>query len=139
MLYPSDPFQLPISHLGYKAFKVVQEKSTYKLITYYKNWADLDKITNTKLNLQEYEGIRYFTSQLSKDRNQLPRSGCNQKKNQDSANKVGPNTTNNKNKEGKPDGNSYTLKNLKKGLDSSETEKLTLLAEIRSLLRRLEN
>ncbi|GET59343.1 uncharacterized protein OCT59_009199 [Rhizophagus irregularis] len=34
---------------------------------------------------------------------------------------------------------SSTLKNMKKGLDGSESGKLTLLAEIRSLLRRLEN
>ncbi|POG57672.1 hypothetical protein GLOIN_2v1791484 [Rhizophagus irregularis DAOM 181602=DAOM 197198] len=83
--------------------------------------------------------LRYFTPQLSKDHNQSPRSGRNQKKNQDSVNKIRPNTTNNKNKKSKPDGNSYTLKNLKKGLNSSKTEKLTLLTEIRLLLRRLEN
>ncbi|PKB99960.1 hypothetical protein RhiirA5_428905 [Rhizophagus irregularis] len=83
--------------------------------------------------------LRYFTPQLSKDHNQSPRSGPNQKKNQDSVNKIRPNTTNNKNKKSKPDGNSYTLKNLKKGLNSSKTEKLTLLTEIRLLLRRLEN
>ncbi|EXX60830.1 uncharacterized protein OCT59_007390 [Rhizophagus irregularis] len=111
---------------------------------YYENWADLDKITNTKLNLQEYEGvwIRYFSPQLSKGRNQSPRSGRTQKQNQDLANKIGPNTINNKNKEGKSNRkkqNSSTLKNLKKGLNGSETGKLTLLAEIRSLLRRLEN
>ncbi|GBC26703.2 uncharacterized protein OCT59_020840 [Rhizophagus irregularis] len=72
MLYPSDPSQSPISHLECKAFKVVQEKCTRKLIMYYKNWADLDKITNTKLNLHEYEGVwtRYFSPQLSKSRNQ---------------------------------------------------------------------
>ncbi|CAB4421244.1 unnamed protein product [Rhizophagus irregularis] len=144
MLYPSDSSQSPISHLGCKAFKVVQEKSTCKLITYYKNWADLNKITNTKMNLQEYEGVwtRYFSSQLSKGHNRSPRSGRNQKQNQNSANKVGPTTTDNKNKEGKPSGkknNSYTLKNLKKGLDGSELGKLMLLAKIRSLLRRLEN
>ncbi|CAB4478167.1 unnamed protein product [Rhizophagus irregularis] len=144
MLYPSDIFQSPISHLGCKAFKVIQEKSTRKFIMYYENWADLDKITNTKLNLQEYEGvwIRYFSPQLSKGRNQSPRSGRTQKQNQDLANKIGPNTINNKNKEGKSNRkkqNSSTLKNLKKGLNGSETGKLTLLAEIRSLLRRLEN
>ncbi|PKY34067.1 hypothetical protein RhiirB3_497393 [Rhizophagus irregularis] len=81
----------------------------------------------------------YFTPQLSKDHNQSPRSGRNQKKNQDSVNKIRPNTTNNKNKKSKPNGNSYTLKNLKKVLNSSKTEKLTLLAKIRLLLRRLEN
>ncbi|PKB99506.1 hypothetical protein RhiirA5_429574 [Rhizophagus irregularis] len=85
---------------------------------------------------------RYFSPQLSKSHNQSPRSGRTQKQNQDLANKVGPNTTNNKNKEGKPNRkkqNSSTLKNLKKGLNGSETGKLTLLAKIRLLLRRLEN
>jgi hypothetical protein len=95
----------------------------------------LDKITNTKLNLQKYEGVwtRYFSSQLSKGRNRSPRSGRNQKQNKDSANKVGPNTTNNKNKKGKPSekkNNFPILKNLKKGLDSSKSGKLTLLAKI---------
>ena len=95
----------------------------------------MDRITNTKLNLQEYEDVwtRYFSPQLSKDRNRSPRSGRIQKQNQDSANKVGPNTTNNKTKKGKPSekkNNSSILKNLKKGLDGSELSKLTLLAEI---------
>ncbi|GET51755.1 hypothetical protein GLOIN_2v1774607 [Rhizophagus irregularis DAOM 181602=DAOM 197198] len=37
LLYLLDHSQSPISHLGCKAFKVVQKKSTSKLITYYKN------------------------------------------------------------------------------------------------------
>ncbi|PKC17139.1 hypothetical protein RhiirA5_406173 [Rhizophagus irregularis] len=67
----NDPSQLPISYLGCKAFK---------------------------LNLQEYEGvwIRYFSPQLFKGHNRPPRSGRNQKQNQNSANKVEPNTTDNK-------------------------------------------
>uniref|UniRef100_U9U759 Uncharacterized protein n=1 Tax=Rhizophagus irregularis (strain DAOM 181602 / DAOM 197198 / MUCL 43194) TaxID=747089 RepID=U9U759_RHIID len=83
------------------------------------NWTDLDKIMNTKLNLQNMK-----------------------KQNQDSANKVRSNTTNNKHKESKPSKkkhNSTTLKNLKKSLNGSKTEKLTLLAKIRSLLKRLKN
>uniref|UniRef100_U9V1U4 Uncharacterized protein n=1 Tax=Rhizophagus irregularis (strain DAOM 181602 / DAOM 197198 / MUCL 43194) TaxID=747089 RepID=U9V1U4_RHIID len=78
---------------------------------YYENWADLDKIINFKLNLEEYEDVE-------------------------------PNTTNNKNKESKPSGkqNSFkTFGKIKKGLDGNETGKLTLLAKIRSLLRKLEN
>ncbi|GBC13174.1 uncharacterized protein OCT59_010685 [Rhizophagus irregularis] len=99
---------------------------------------------NTKLNLPEFEGVWtwYFSPQLSKGRNRPPKSGRNQKQNQDSANKVGSNTANNKTKEGKPSRkkqNSFIIKNLKKGLNSSKSGKLTLLAEIRSLLRRLEN
>ncbi|CAB4496011.1 unnamed protein product [Rhizophagus irregularis] len=96
-------------------------------------------LKNNVWKITLYNILPYFTPQLSKDHNQSPRSGRNQKKNQDSVNKIRPNTTNNKNKKSKPDGNSYALKNLKKGLDSSKTEKLTLLAEIRLLLRRLEN
>jgi hypothetical protein len=90
--------------------------------------------------LQEFEGvwiIRYFSLQLSKGRNRPPRSGCNQKQNQDTAHKVRLKTTNNKNQESKPI--RKQLKNIKKGLDSGKTGKLTLLVEIRSLLRRLKN
>ncbi|PKK56489.1 hypothetical protein RhiirC2_799898 [Rhizophagus irregularis] len=53
----------------------------------------------------------------------------------DTANKIGQTTMNNKTKESKP----KTLGKIKKGLDGSDIGKLTLLAEIRSLLRRLEN
>ncbi|POG81017.1 hypothetical protein GLOIN_2v1763623 [Rhizophagus irregularis DAOM 181602=DAOM 197198] len=99
MLYPSNPTQSPLSHLECKTFKIVQEKSTCKIIMYYKNWVDLEKIMNTKLNLQEYEGVwtRYFLPQLSKSRNRSLKSDRNQKQNQDLADKVGSKTTNNKN------------------------------------------
>ncbi|PKK62923.1 hypothetical protein RhiirC2_789646 [Rhizophagus irregularis] len=141
MLYPSNPIQSPLSHLECKTFKVVQKKSTCKLIMYYKNWVDLEKIMNTKLNLQEYESVwtRYFSPQLSKSRNRSLKSDRNQKQNQDLADKVGLKTTNNKNQKSKP--TRKELKNyrkLKKSLDGDETGKLTLLVEIRSLLRRLE-
>ncbi|PKB94821.1 hypothetical protein RhiirA5_437980 [Rhizophagus irregularis] len=82
---------------------------------YYENWADLDKIINFKLNLEEYEDVwtRYFLLNSLKI-----------------------------NKESKPSGkqNSFkTFGKIKKGLDGNETGKLTLLAKIRSLLRKLEN
>ncbi|PKK57524.1 hypothetical protein RhiirC2_797867 [Rhizophagus irregularis] len=88
--------------------------------------------------------FRYFSLQLSKGHNRLPRSGHTQKQNQDSANKIGPNTITNKNKKSKPSRkkmNSSTLKSqeLKKDLVGSKTGKLTLLTEIRSLLKKLEN
>ncbi|PKY33925.1 hypothetical protein RhiirB3_453233 [Rhizophagus irregularis] len=71
------PSQSPISHLRCKVFKVVQKKNIHKLITYYKNCADLDKTINIKLNLQEFKNvwIRYFSSQLSRDHNRPSKNG----------------------------------------------------------------
>ncbi|PKK56821.1 hypothetical protein RhiirC2_799229 [Rhizophagus irregularis] len=101
-------------------------------------------ITLILLRFSQHPGYTeyHIQSQLSKGQNRSPRSGQNQKQNQDLANKVRTNTTDNKIKMSKPIGKKHissTLKNMKKGLDGSESGKLTLLAEIRSLLRRLEN
>src|SRR4051794_40574106 len=56
-LYPEDPTQSPILYLGCKYFKIMQERNTRKLITYYERWEDLDKVTGKEINLQEYTGV----------------------------------------------------------------------------------
>src|SRR3954463_11237436 len=52
-LYPEDSTQSPISYLGCKCFKIVQERNTQKLITYYKRWEDVDKVIGKEINLQK--------------------------------------------------------------------------------------
>ena len=57
-LYPiNDLSQSSISPLKCKAFKVVQDSNTRKLIMYFENWAKLDKVINTTFNFQEFTGI----------------------------------------------------------------------------------
>ncbi|EXX50339.1 hypothetical protein GLOIN_2v1787148 [Rhizophagus irregularis DAOM 181602=DAOM 197198] len=110
LLYSSDPSQSPISIWDAKLLRWFRRK--------------------VPLNLQEYKDVwtRYFSSQLSKGHNRLLRSGHNQKQNQDSTNKVEPNTTDNKIKMSKLIKKKFvfsTLRNMKKGLDSSESENFT--------------
>src|SRR4051812_24791872 len=56
-LYSENPIQSPISSLGCKYFKIVQKRNIWKLITYYKSWADLDQITDKEINLQKYTSV----------------------------------------------------------------------------------
>jgi hypothetical protein len=102
----------------------------------------LDKIIGTKINLPEYEGVwqRYFSPQLSKGRNRPPRSDRDQKKNQDTHHKVDKNKSDDKTTKGKSFGKKHVDKTNQlmdiKDLDGKG--RLTILAEIRSILRRLE-
>ena len=132
ILYPEDnPAHSILSPLG---CKVVQDKGRCKLITYYNSWADLDKIINTNLSLQEFTGVwkRYYAPSLNKPRNRFPKKDLKQKQNQDSNPKAAQNTNQ---KLGKNFKVAKQFKKVEKGLDG--IDKLTVLAEIRSMLRKL--
>ncbi|PKY50852.1 hypothetical protein RhiirA4_467543 [Rhizophagus irregularis] len=62
-LYPDNPAHSILTPTGCKAFKLIQDRGTRKLITYYKSWADLDKVIGKAFSLDEFMGDwkRYFT------------------------------------------------------------------------------
>ncbi|CAB4486970.1 hypothetical protein RhiirA5_407621 [Rhizophagus irregularis] len=43
-LYLKNPAHSILTPLGCKAFKLIQDRGTRKLITYYELWADLDRV-----------------------------------------------------------------------------------------------
>ncbi|PKY51961.1 hypothetical protein RhiirA4_424900, partial [Rhizophagus irregularis] len=55
---------------GCKAFKIIQDRGTRKLITYYESWADLEKVLGKAFSLDEFTGdwMRYFTPNLKQRR-----------------------------------------------------------------------
>jgi hypothetical protein len=142
-LYPADnPAHSLLSSTGCKAFKLVQDKGRTKLITYYQSWADLDKVTNTKFNYEDFSGVwmRYFAPSLNRPRRSPKNNGPHHKQNQE----VDSSVEQNKSSKQKQEGGFYAKRKTQqlakaavKDLDS--TAKLTLLAEIKSLLNRIVN
>jgi hypothetical protein len=65
-LYSDNPVYFILTPTRYKAFKLIQNKDIYKLITYYELWADLDKVFGKAFSLDEFTGDwkRYFTPNL---------------------------------------------------------------------------
>ncbi|PKY48667.1 hypothetical protein RhiirA4_464329 [Rhizophagus irregularis] len=129
-LYPDNPAQSILAPTGCKAFKLIQDRGTRKLITYYESWADLDKVIGKAFNLEEFTGDwkRYYTPNLQR------RKTRNQKVNQDSDSKVSQKDTNTI-KSDKKHKKTKRVKKADKSLDG--IDKLTVLAEIRSMLRKL--
>ncbi|CAB4416986.1 unnamed protein product [Rhizophagus irregularis] len=119
----------PFTPKGCKAFKIIQDRSTRKLITYYESWADLEKVLGKAFSLDEFTGdwVRYFTPNL-KQRRRNP-----QKVNQEGDSKV--RTTNSNTQSSKKQKVAKEIKNIDKALGG--IDKLTILAEIRSMLRKL--
>ncbi|CAB4425130.1 unnamed protein product [Rhizophagus irregularis] len=130
LLYPDNPAQSILAPTGCKAFKLIQDRGTRKLITYYESWADLDKVIGKAFNLEEFTGDwkRYYTPNLQR------RKTRNQKVNQDSDSKVSQKDTNTI-KSDKKHKKTKRVKKADKSLDG--IDKLTVLAEIRSMLRKL--
>ncbi|PKY52134.1 hypothetical protein RhiirA4_469578 [Rhizophagus irregularis] len=54
-LYPDNPAHSILTPTGCKAFKLIQDRGTRKLITYYESWADLDKVIAKKEPTSEGE------------------------------------------------------------------------------------
>ncbi|CAB4442703.1 unnamed protein product [Rhizophagus irregularis] len=128
-LYPDNPAHSILVPLGCKAFKIIQDRGTRKLITYYESWADLEKVLGKAFSLDEFTGdwMRYFTPNL-KQRRRNP-----QKVNQEGGSKV--RTTNTNTQSSKKQKVTKEIKNIDKALGG--IDKLTVLAEIRSMLRKL--
>ncbi|CAB4415329.1 unnamed protein product [Rhizophagus irregularis] len=128
-LYPDNPAHSVLVPLGCKAFKIIQDRGTRKLITYYESWADLEKVLGKAFSLDEFTGdwMRYFTPNF-KQRRRNP-----QKVNQEGGSKV--RTTNTNTQSSKKQKVAKEIKNIDKALGG--IDKLTVLAEIRSMLRKL--
>ncbi|CAB5365102.1 unnamed protein product [Rhizophagus irregularis] len=129
-LYPENPAHSILAPIGCKAFKLIQDQGTRKLITYYELWADLEKVIGKPFSLNEFTGdwMRYFTPNLKQRKRNL------QKVNQEENSKVRTNIINTQlSKKTKV---AKEIKNIDKALGG--IDKLTILAEIRSMLRKLE-
>ena len=112
------------------------------MITYYQSWDDLDKVTNTQFTYNDFSDVwmRYFAPSLKRSRRSPKNNGLHHKQNQD----VDSSVEQNKSSKQKQEGRFYTkrktdqlIKAAVQNLDS--TAKLTLLAEIKSLLNKIVN
>ncbi|PKY31328.1 hypothetical protein RhiirB3_448877 [Rhizophagus irregularis] len=56
ILYPDNPAHLIFTPTGCKAFKLIQDRGTRKLIIYYETWADLDKVIGKAFSLTDFTG-----------------------------------------------------------------------------------
>jgi hypothetical protein len=63
-LYPDNPTHSIFTPLGCKAFKLIQDQGTHKLITYYKTWADLEKVIGKPFSLDE---VLYLQLEIKKE------------------------------------------------------------------------
>ncbi|PKB93165.1 hypothetical protein RhiirA5_387368 [Rhizophagus irregularis] len=105
------------------AFKTKRQKK-YFMVTVSIDFNESFPITYIHLRCKAFKVVQ----EKSTCHNRLLRSGHNQKQNQDSTNKVEPNTTDNKIKMSKLIKKKFvfsTLRNMKKGLDGSESENFT--------------
>jgi hypothetical protein len=55
-LYPDNPAHSILAPIGCKAFKLIQDRGTCKLIIYYESWADLEKVIGKPFSLDEFTG-----------------------------------------------------------------------------------
>ncbi|PKY52847.1 hypothetical protein RhiirA4_470739 [Rhizophagus irregularis] len=97
VLTVSETTKFRVASLGCKAFKLIQDRGTRKLITYYESWTDLDKVID---NDSEISQKNTNTTKLDKKHKETKRA-----------------------------------KKIDKSLD--DIDKLTVLADIRSMLRKL--
>ncbi|GBC23508.2 hypothetical protein GLOIN_2v1473242 [Rhizophagus irregularis DAOM 181602=DAOM 197198] len=72
-LYPENHAHSILAPIGCKAFKLIQDWDTRKLITYYESWADLNKVIGKPFSLDEFTGdwMMYFTPNLKQRRRNL--------------------------------------------------------------------
>ncbi|CAB4432958.1 unnamed protein product [Rhizophagus irregularis] len=130
-LYLDNPTHSIFTPTGCKAFKLIQDRSTCKLITYYELWVNLDKVIGKAFSLGEFtsDWKRYYTLNLKQ------RRSYHQKVKQNDDSKISQKNTNTikldkKHKETK------RAKKIDKSLDG--IDKLTVLADIKLMLRKLE-
>ncbi|CAB4470522.1 hypothetical protein RhiirA5_421029 [Rhizophagus irregularis] len=139
-----NPAQSMLSQLDSAlTFKIIQDHRRRKLIVYFNIWASLDKVLNIEFNFEEFKGIWtiYFSPTLNQPKNKPPKKTDSiQKQNQ----KKTPNVTqkvDNHNDRQLKKGKSFEKKKQStsnnKNFDGND--KLTILAEIRVLLRSLAN
>ncbi|CAB4405851.1 unnamed protein product [Rhizophagus irregularis] len=102
--------------------------------------ASLDKALNTEFNFEEFKGVwtRYFSPTLNRPRNKPPKkTDSTQKQNQDKNLNVTQKDLDEQKQKGKSLGKKKQSTSKNKGFDGND--KLTILAEIRALLRSLAN
>ncbi|CAB4425175.1 unnamed protein product [Rhizophagus irregularis] len=136
-----NPTQSMLSQLdGTLAFKIIQDRGRRKLITYFDTWASLDKALNTEFNFEEFKGVwtHYFSPTLNRPKNKPPKkTDSTQKQNQDKNLNVTQKDLDGQKQKGKSLGKKKQSTSKNKGFDGND--KLTILAEIRALLRSLAN
>ena len=125
---------------GALAFKIIQDRGRRKLIVYFNSWASLDKTLNTPFSFQEYKGVwtQYFLPTLNWPRNRpIKKTDSTQKQNQELTLNVSQKDGDSQNKKGKRERKKKQSTSNISGLDGKD--KLTILAEIQTLLRSLAN